>query len=157
MIPINPSTAFTRKANFVQEEWDVYFNDGGALPIDTINDGWRGVIMANLATVNPQESWKFFNRPDFPPEWLDTGASLAWYMAYAAGKLEVPSRQGSRDLHTFQVSVVRKRKVHPRTQQQRRRRLRLSSLASTRKELTARRQQTMKSMRRPPMGCETLS
>ena len=84
MIPILPSTPYVRPKQFVQEEWEAYFDKGR---IDDINNAWKGIIYANYATVNPKKAWDLFTSRDFNPQWLDGGASLTWYMAYTAGTL----------------------------------------------------------------------
>lgn len=86
MIPINPSSAYTRTARFVREEWDSYFDANGSTPVDTVAGGWRGILYANLAIINPKAAWDFFAQPKFDPSWLDGGASRTWYLAYAAGE-----------------------------------------------------------------------
>ena len=89
MIPINPSSAYTRTARFVREEWDSYFDADGSTPVDTVQGGWRGILYANLAIINPKAAWDFFAQPNFDPGWLDGGASRTWYLAYAAGEFWV--------------------------------------------------------------------
>ncbi|KAI1211269.1 glycoside hydrolase family 81 protein [Annulohypoxylon truncatum] len=83
MIPLLPSTKLTRPAKFVKQEWATYFDNGRA---DNVDGGWKGILYANLATVDPQAAWKFFTQEDFDSAWLDGGASLTWYLAYSAGK-----------------------------------------------------------------------
>lgn len=82
MIPISPITAYTRPASFVAEEWQAYFADREPA---NITAGWRGLLMANLAVINPQKSWDFFSDPSFDYSALDGGASLTWYLAWVAG------------------------------------------------------------------------
>ncbi|KAI0408289.1 glycoside hydrolase family 81 protein [Xylaria palmicola] len=83
MLPLLPSTRFTRPGDFVRQEWATYFDEGRA---DEAEGGWRGILYGNLATVDPAAAWAFFTRRDFHPSWLDGGASLTWYQAYCAGK-----------------------------------------------------------------------
>ncbi|KAH6678820.1 endo-1,3(4)-beta-glucanase [Plectosphaerella plurivora] len=83
MIPLLPPSPLIRTRKFVQEEWDVYFSGGRA---EQIQGGWRGIIFGNLATLNPRAAWDFFNARNFDPGWVDGGASLTWYLAYAAGE-----------------------------------------------------------------------
>ncbi|KAF1983908.1 glycoside hydrolase family 81 protein [Aulographum hederae CBS 113979] len=89
MIPLNPSSSYTRPVTFVEQEWDTYFSDtptsAAGVPASSIQDGWRGILMANYALVDPSASFAFFNSPDFNNAWLDGGASRTWYLAYAAG------------------------------------------------------------------------
>ncbi|KAI1485066.1 glycoside hydrolase family 81 protein [Biscogniauxia mediterranea] len=80
MLPLLPSTRLTRPANFVREEWATYFDRGRA---DAVDGGWRGILYANLATVDPKAAWDVFANK-FDRAGLDGGASLTWYMAYAA-------------------------------------------------------------------------
>jgi len=91
MLPLNPSSALTRSRRFVQEEWDAYWRAGGAEPVDNINNGWKGIIYANKALIDPSASWNFFTQSGFSDQWLDDGASRAWYLAYAAGRGGGPS------------------------------------------------------------------
>ncbi|OTB13358.1 glycoside hydrolase family 81 protein [Daldinia sp. EC12] len=83
MLPLLPSTKLTRPANFVKQEWATYFDKGRA---ENVEGGWKGILFANLATVDPKAAWDFFTRKDFNPGWLDGGASLTWYLAYCAGE-----------------------------------------------------------------------
>lgn len=81
MIPILPATPYVRQAEFVREEWDQFFSNGR---IDKIGNAWKGIIYASYSTVDPKKAWEFFSKPGFSGEWLDGGASLTWFMAYAA-------------------------------------------------------------------------
>jgi endo-1,3(4)-beta-glucanase len=83
MIPILPPTALVRVKEFVEEEWETYFSDGR---IDQIDNPWKGIIYASYATVEPKKAWKFFTAKEFEPRLIDGGASLTWFMAYAAGE-----------------------------------------------------------------------
>lgn len=82
-IPIIPVSSFIRSSKFVQEEWD------GKLKyiVDSVQDGWKGIIMLNLAISNPQLSYQFFANPNFNMNHLDPGQSLTWSLVYAASKL----------------------------------------------------------------------
>jgi endo-1,3(4)-beta-glucanase len=84
MLPLLPSTLLTRTTKFVTEEWNTYFSNGR---VDSITGGWRGILYANLATIDPRTAWKFFSQPNFDMSLLDGGASLTWYLAFAAGML----------------------------------------------------------------------
>ena len=85
MIPINPSSAYIRNGNFVREEWAAYFCPGCVDPVDGVAGGWRGILYSNLALVDPARTWAWLTGPDFDPTYLDDGASLTWYLAFAAG------------------------------------------------------------------------
>lgn len=82
MLPINPSSAYTRGKDFVKQEWDRYFNNGRA---GKVVGGWRGILYSNLALIDPKAAFNFFNMTDFDPQFLDGGASLTWYLALSAG------------------------------------------------------------------------
>ncbi|QDS75982.1 hypothetical protein FKW77_004248 [Venturia effusa] len=82
MLPLNPSSAYTRSEEFVQQEWERYFEDGY---LETVQDGWRGVLMANLALIDPERSFEFFLGEEFDWGFLDGGASRTWYLAWSAG------------------------------------------------------------------------
>jgi len=81
MLPLTPMSAYTRLKGFVQEEWTQYF----ASMVDTVEGGWRGLLYANLAFIDPVKSYQWFTRPNFDPSHLDDGASHTWYIALAAG------------------------------------------------------------------------
>lgn len=85
MIPLLPFSGFTRSAKFVDEEWKAYFADNAFNPAKNVQGGWKGLLYANLANINPTASYNFFTQPNFKPEWLDGGATRSWYIAYAAG------------------------------------------------------------------------
>jgi endo-1,3(4)-beta-glucanase len=70
----------------VQEEWDALFAPGTRTPAENVTGGWKGILFANLAIVDPTKSWDFFAQPDFDLAWIDGGASRTWYLAYAAGE-----------------------------------------------------------------------
>jgi endo-1,3(4)-beta-glucanase len=84
MLPLLPSSTLTRDFEFVTEEWNTYFSNGRA---DAIVGGWKGILYANLAIINPTASWNFFAQSGFDASWLDGGASQTWYLALAAGAL----------------------------------------------------------------------
>lgn len=82
MIPLLPSSSLTRSELFVSEEWNTYFSDDRA---KSVAGGWRGILFANLALIDPKQSWNFFMQEGFDSAWLDGGASRTWYLALAAG------------------------------------------------------------------------
>lgn len=43
-----------------------------------------GLIMANLAIINPQAAYNFFSQPNFDMTLIDGGATLTWYLAMSA-------------------------------------------------------------------------
>ncbi|WPH00242.1 Hypothetical protein R9X50_00306500 [Acrodontium crateriforme] len=87
MLPLMPFSSYTRPAEFVKQEWNVYFSDNGLRPASTVPGGWKGVLMANYALVDPTTAYNFFTNQsgDFDSGFLDGGASQTWYVAWAAG------------------------------------------------------------------------
>ncbi|KZT24012.1 glycoside hydrolase family 81 protein [Neolentinus lepideus HHB14362 ss-1] len=83
MIPVSPISPYIRSSKFVQEEWSRYFSGGR---VDKVEGGWRGILYANYALVDPRTAWEFFASENFKNEWLDQGASRTWYLILAAGK-----------------------------------------------------------------------
>jgi endo-1,3(4)-beta-glucanase len=83
MLPLLPSSTLARTPTFVQQEWDTYFSNGRA---EAVAGGWKGVLFANYAIINPTAAWNFFASSTFDASWLDGGASRTWYLAFAAGK-----------------------------------------------------------------------
>lgn len=88
MLPLLPSSTYTRNRKFVTEEWNALFGPNSTLPVDKVASGWRGVLYANLAIIDPVASWNFFAQPNFDYGLLDQGATRTWYLAFAAGKLQ---------------------------------------------------------------------
>ncbi|KIX04096.1 uncharacterized protein Z518_07649 [Rhinocladiella mackenziei CBS 650.93] len=84
MIPVMPFSTLTRTEQFVAEEWTAYFADGAARQASDIEGGWKGIVYANLANINPTAAYNFFTQPNFNMSWIDGGASLTWYIALSA-------------------------------------------------------------------------
>ncbi|PGH19873.1 hypothetical protein AJ80_03792 [Polytolypa hystricis UAMH7299] len=85
MLPLIPSSSYTRRKEFVKEEWDAMFASGASTPAERVEGGWRGVLFANLALIDPSASWDFFAQENFDLAWVDGGATRTWYLAFAAG------------------------------------------------------------------------
>ncbi|KAK9390256.1 endo-1,3(4)-beta-glucanase [Lipomyces mesembrius] len=81
MLPITPVSSYIRSPTFVREEWDSLLSSVAP----TLTDGWKGILYANLALFDPKSSYEFFSSSKFSTNYLDSGASLTWYLAYAAG------------------------------------------------------------------------
>ncbi|KAK9367076.1 endo-1,3(4)-beta-glucanase [Lipomyces kononenkoae] len=81
MIPITPISSFIRSSQFVNREWTSLL----ANACDKVDDGWKGILYANMALFDPKASFRFFSHPSFNDAWLDGGASKTWYLAYSAG------------------------------------------------------------------------
>ncbi|EXJ90679.1 endo-1,3(4)-beta-glucanase [Capronia coronata CBS 617.96] len=84
MIPIMPFSTLTRTQQFVEEEWATYFADGAVRQASDITGGWKGIVYANLAIVNPTAAYNFFTQSDFDMSWIDGGATRTWYIALSA-------------------------------------------------------------------------
>lgn len=82
MLPLTPLSAYIRSEEFVQQEWDRLFSDEY---LETVTGGWRGVLMANLALIDPERSFEFFLGDEFDWGFLDSQASRTWYLAWTAG------------------------------------------------------------------------
>lgn len=89
MLPILAHTGYIRSSKFVQEEWDTYFASG----ISKVTDGWRGIIEANRAIIDPKTSYAFFSGAtgQWDPRFLDDGASRTWFLAYSAAMGGAPA------------------------------------------------------------------
>ncbi|KAK9245612.1 endo-1,3(4)-beta-glucanase [Lipomyces tetrasporus] len=81
MLPVTPVSSYIRSPTFVKEEWTSLLSSIAP----TLTDGWKGILYANLALYDPTSSYKFFTSSSFRNSYLDGGASLTWYLAYAAG------------------------------------------------------------------------
>ncbi|KAK9345124.1 endo-1,3(4)-beta-glucanase [Lipomyces starkeyi] len=81
MLPITPVSSYIRSPTFVREEWASLLSSVAP----TLTDGWKGILYANLALFDPKSSYQFFSSSKFRRNYLDSGASLTWYLAYAAG------------------------------------------------------------------------
>ena len=98
MIPLNPMSPYCRTKQFVTEEWNAYFSNGRVDAVagertasfshgsvNKVAGGWRGILYANLAIIDPVTSYNWFSGPNFNPQYLDGGASLTWYLTFSAG------------------------------------------------------------------------
>ena len=93
MIPAGfPFSAYVRTQKFVTEEWNTFFSNGRA----NVDGGWRGILYANLATIQPAASYAFFSDPKFNSAYLDGGASLTWYLTYSAAMGGSPASAAKR-------------------------------------------------------------
>ncbi len=84
MLPLLPFSTLTRTQSFISQEWNTYFSNGR---VDEVDDGWKGILFANMASVDPRRAWKFFASEGFEGRWLDGGACRSWYLAFCAGEL----------------------------------------------------------------------
>ncbi|KAL8695155.1 MAG: hypothetical protein Q9218_000323 [Villophora microphyllina] len=88
MLPLLPYSALTRPPRFVSEEWSLLFDPtitSAPAPASLVQGGWKGILYANLALIDPKRSWDFFAQREFDMGWIDGGASRTWYLAWAAG------------------------------------------------------------------------
>ncbi|KAI5816307.1 endo-1,3(4)-beta-glucanase [Pyronema omphalodes] len=81
MLPLTPISPYVRLNSFVRQEWDLYFKGRTG----NIDDGWKGILYANYAMLDPKAAFKFFNDATFQNKWLDGGASRTWYLVFAGG------------------------------------------------------------------------
>jgi endoglucanase Acf2 len=57
--------------------------------------GWRGILYANLALIDPKASYGFFRdgiNGFWDERWIDGGASRTWYLTWAAALSEFTKR-----------------------------------------------------------------
>ncbi|KAL4971609.1 glycosyl hydrolase family 81-domain-containing protein [Aspergillus desertorum] len=85
MLPLLPMSPYIRSQKFVREEWNAIFASNAAAPAEKVTGGWKGILYANLALIDPAASWRFFSQENFDYSWIDGGASRTWYLAFAAG------------------------------------------------------------------------
>lgn len=78
-IPITPASSFIRSPTFVKEEWEEKLKG----ITNRVVDGWRGVLMLNLALFDPTSSYLFFNSSAFQNSYLDNGQSKTWSLTYS--------------------------------------------------------------------------
>lgn len=86
MLPLLPASSYTRSPKFVRQEWEAMFAPNATAPAQNVQGGWKGVLFANLALIDPAASWDFFAQSGFDYAWIDGGASRTWYLAFAAGE-----------------------------------------------------------------------
>lgn len=78
-IPITSASSFTRSPEFVKQEWDQLL----APIVNNVTDGWRGILMLNVALYDPATSFNFFNSSAFQNAYLDGGQSKTWSLTYS--------------------------------------------------------------------------
>ncbi|KAK6460301.1 hypothetical protein DFJ63DRAFT_323804 [Scheffersomyces coipomensis] len=81
MLPIMTASSFIRGPTYVQQEWDEILSS----IINDVPDGWRGILMLNVALYDPTTAYQFFSSSSFTDAYLDNGQSLTWSLAYCAG------------------------------------------------------------------------
>ena len=83
MLPLMPMSTLIRSKDFVSQEWDAY---SFATYVNQVQGGWKGVLMANLAIIDPVTSFNFFSNSSGTLDYgmLDGGASQTWYLAWSA-------------------------------------------------------------------------
>lgn len=107
MVPISPASTLLRPRSFATEEWNAFFSDHRALELtedelpssdagnhvpNSAAGGWRGILMANAAAVDPVASLEFFEKGvegEWEEKWIDGGASRCWYLVWASAMHEV--------------------------------------------------------------------
>lgn len=82
MIPITPISNYIRSTEFATEEWNEMAL--GQLA-NSIDGGWKGLLMLNSAIVDASQAFQFFSAQNFQMSWLDNGMSRTWSLAYCAG------------------------------------------------------------------------
>jgi endo-1,3(4)-beta-glucanase len=80
-IPVTSFSSFVRTPTFTREEWDQKLSS----IVGNVNDGWKGIIMLNVALFDPKTSYNFFNGSSFSNKYLDNGQSKSWSLAYSGG------------------------------------------------------------------------
>lgn len=81
MIPTTPISSFIRSPQFVQEQWSEMLQ----AIIDSVDDGWKGILYLDYALANAQAAYDFFSSPSFKTQWLDNGQSRTWGLAFTKG------------------------------------------------------------------------
>ena len=103
MLPLMPMSTLVRSPTFVQQEWDAY--DLGTY-VNSVQDGWRGILMANLAIIDPASSFDFFSNASgsFYSSFLDGGASQTWYLAWSDALLRAEDYGNTRKRSRLGIS-----------------------------------------------------
>ncbi|AET39287.1 endo-1,3(4)-beta-glucanase Ecym_4220 [Eremothecium cymbalariae DBVPG len=78
-IPITPASSFIRSPTFVREEWEQILSK----IVDKVDDGWKGIMMLNLALYDPKTAYEFFSGSGFQDKYLDNGQSKTWSLTYS--------------------------------------------------------------------------
>lgn len=81
MLPITAASSVTRYPLFVQQEWEQKLKS----IIGGVNDGWKGILMLNVALYDPTTAYNFFTSNSWSDNYLDNGMSRTWSIAYCAG------------------------------------------------------------------------
>lgn len=81
MLPITPASSNIRGPTFVKEEWSAKI----AKSINSITDGWAGILRLNQVLFDPALSYSFFSSKSFKSQYLDNGLSRTWALAFGSG------------------------------------------------------------------------
>ncbi|EGV66078.1 glycoside hydrolase [Yamadazyma tenuis ATCC 10573] len=81
MLPMDAGAASIRGEEYVKQEWEETI----ASFVDSLTDGWAGILRLNQALFDPESSYKFFSSDDFSSTYLDNGQSRTWSLAFSGG------------------------------------------------------------------------
>ncbi|KAF9925983.1 hypothetical protein FBU30_004336 [Linnemannia zychae] len=79
MIPATPALPLIRRVEFVKQEWERLLKPY----IDSIQDGWKSILMMNYGMLDKPGAWKYFAEAKEPIP-LDDGMTLTWALFYVA-------------------------------------------------------------------------
>ena len=79
------------------QEWNQYFAPNNYAA--SVVGGWRGILYANLAIIQPKNSYNFFANTTFDYSLLDGGASRTWYLTWSAALGGSPAPAVKRSVH----------------------------------------------------------
>lgn len=82
MLPLTPVSSYFRTAEYVREEWQQLLERH----VESVDDGWKGILMLNLALWDPQRAYSFFASDSFQEKWLDNGMCRSWCLAFCGQK-----------------------------------------------------------------------
>ncbi|CAE6996173.1 Glycoside hydrolase family 81 protein [Pyrenophora teres f. teres] len=91
MAPLTPAALLLRPRQWVREEWDAFFSEGRC----NVEGGWRSILYANLAIIDPKASYAFFRDGIdgfWDERWIDGGTSRTWCLVWAAALGELAKK-----------------------------------------------------------------
>ena len=83
MIPMTGAAALIREQDYAKQEWEQTIKSF----VDSVDDGWLGILRLNQALFDPSSAYDFFSSDDFKDTYLDNGQSRTWSLAFSAALL----------------------------------------------------------------------
>jgi len=84
MVPVSAASVLIRQPSFVRAEWNALFNRPPGRSINSVDGGWKSILMTNLALSDAGTAYRYFSASNWSDAALDGGTSQSWCLLMAA-------------------------------------------------------------------------